>query len=85
MVDMVQTYGYGSFYKDEELGLEIIGLPYTPCSVSTKFFHYFYLLTLASYIHKAFYMSSISPIIYTVKKIYKFNATKSTKFIKLVH
>ena len=53
LVDMVNLSGHGSFYRDEELDLEIIGLPYGRSEVSNPFFSYFHLpiLTYICLIH----------------------------------
>ena len=55
-VDMVNFSGRGSFYRDEELGVEIIGLPYGPSEVRIQCFHYFHLhiLTYACVIYKVY-------------------------------
>ena len=34
LVDMVYTEGHGRYYRDEELDMEIIELPYNPDPVS---------------------------------------------------
>ena len=37
LVDMVYTEGHGRYYRDEELDMEIIELPYNPDPVSIQF------------------------------------------------
>ena len=41
LVDMVLSEGDGRYYRDEELDMEIIELPYNPDPVSIQFFYYF--------------------------------------------
>ena len=40
-VDMAHTTCIGRYYRDEELNVEFIELPYHPNPVSIKFIHYF--------------------------------------------
>ena len=56
LVDTIYVEGDGSFYRDKELDLEIIGLPYVPFPVSIQFFYYFHLHILTYNWRAGFYI-----------------------------